>query len=351
MAAFLLLGAGCIEQRSQNYQVYASEGSFASGFAYDGEGIVPLDGAAFLDVNDQANTGRLVVDGRLGNREFDVRFANFSESKPFHDGGIAADLAEHGASGVGDKSIPQVDLEMAAWGKATVTYGGNLLKDPATGADQWTAHFMVIRNGVRDNATGAIYADANRTTPYDPMDPTNGTTAPHDYELHLVLRNQTSNGTANGFSVKRVDCCQNSAGPFAGTHELFSATSMGSHAQVYVNLTSTPVTATNLTFDFKRPSGSTITTQRLGPAQVGAAPSSGFMVSFSLDEIGSYTVAVAGRFSPGSSYTIEGNVDAPAAVVLNLWWENLIFGTEALQRATAEGLTATETNATSEATQ
>lgn len=331
--------SGCLgPERATEYHVYGSKGSYVSGFAYDGKGVVPFDGAAFLDVNDETNMGTFVARGHVMGRDYEVVFEEFVQSKPFHDGGIAAEFREHGASGVGDMSIPEVDLEMAGWGYATFKVGGGVVKDPATGADTWAAHFMVIRNGVRDNTTGAIWADANKSAPYDPAEPQNGTSLVGDYELHLVLKNQTANASADPIGIPPISGNTPSA-MFSATPSLFTSTVLGATAYVFINVTGTGVSASNLTFTFRDPGGNTLVSRAVGPMTASPAmgPSSA-QVSFPVSFLGEYPVQITGRIAPGGGYQLSGLVIPPPTTALNFWWEDLLFGLEAEERAEADGL-------------
>lgn len=334
--------AGCLEpERTSAYQAYGSKGSYTSGFAYNGRGIVPFDGPVYIAVNDAANTGRAVANGKIGPTTFDVVFEQFVESKPFHDGGIASNLIEHGDSGVGDTSIPRVDLEMAAWGKATIHYGGKPYADPLTGDLNWTAHFMVIRNGVRDNATGAIYATENKTEVYNPQNASEGHSAVSDYEIHLVLRNGTATGEASSTTFGE----SRSSGPAPNVAEeqtLFTVPQLGSTATIELTVEDTVTRGSNITFTLRAPSGVVVLEEALGDASV--APGTGITTranSFSVQELGDYVLTISGRLNPGGEYRVKHSLAPPTAIVLNLWWEDVIFGTDAEDRASADGLTAT----------
>jgi hypothetical protein len=339
-AALAVLIAGCLEPaRDTSYQAYGSKGSYTTGFAYNGKGIVPFDGAVYLDVDEEQNTGRLVADGKIGSTPFVVTFDRFAQSKPFHDGGIAADLVEHGDSGVGDTSIPRVDMEMAGWGKATIKYGGKSYADPVTGNESWTAHFMVIRNGVRDNATGGIYADAEKTTPYNSKEPQKGISAPSDYEIHLVLRNGTTGkGASSGAGGMR------SSGPGAGPtlnedFALFTSDELGANALVNLTVADSITRGSNVTFTLTSPSGVVVLEQTLGDASI--SPGTGTAtrgIGVKIQEIGEYRMTVDGQLNPGGRYQIDYDLLPPTAVVLNLWWEDILFGLDAQEHARADGL-------------
>ena len=344
IAAFLfgaVAVAGCLEpERTSAYQAYGDRGSYTSGFAYNGRGIVPFDGPVYISVNDADNTGSLRAKGKLGPTPFEVTFQQFAPSKPFHDGGIASNLIEHGDSGVGDTSIPRVDLEMAGWGKATIDYGGKPYADPVTGNLTWTAHFMVIRNGVRDNATGAIYANENKTEIYDPEQPRAGVSSPGDYEIHLVLRNGTSGANGSGSTEGRFGSSANAPQPTVMDQEtLFNVKQLGSHATVTLKVGDTATRGSNVTFTLRAPSGVVVLEQTLGQATI--TPGSGETVTvhnLTLQELGDYDMTIRGRLNPGGYYSVAHLIAPPEAIVLNLWWEAIVFGAEAERRADADDL-------------
>ena len=340
--------SGCLETKSTAYHVYGTKGSFTFGFAYGGgKTVQPLDAPVFLDVNDEANTGFLVVKGKAGGQDLEIHFDMFAPAKDFHDGGLAANFREHGGSGVGDKTIPEVDLDMAGWGTATYKVGGAVQKDLG-GNDRFTAHFMVIRNGVRDDATGAIWADANKTTPYNPAEPAKGLTMDGDWELHVVLKNQTQNATTGAAaSFGPLGYRGTPGNQISQTDRLFTTTVLGGTAWAYFNVTGTPTAAgNNVTFTIKSPSGATVLTQRVGAPtmpspmnpQAAAAPRYFKQVSFPITEAGDYSVTTTGQSTPQGAYEIRGVAVPPAAQVINFWWEDLTFGDDAESTAHDKGL-------------
>lgn len=346
VTALLLVAAvaGCLEpDRAAAYQAYGSKGSYTSGFAYNGRGIVPFDGPIYIAVNNADNTGQVIAEGTIGPTAFRVLFEQFAPSKPFHDGGIASNLIEHGDSGVGDTSIPRVDLEMAGWGKATIHYGGQPYADPLTGNLNWTAHFMVIRNGVRDNATGAIYGNDNKTTVYDPKTPAEGHSAAQDYEVHVVLRNGTATSNSTASAGGEFSTTATAPQPSVSDERtLFTVEQLGSVAKIQLTVEDAATRGSNITFRLRAPSGAVVLEDTLGDATI----SPGTMeqtraYSFNTQELGDYVIMISGRLNPGGTYSVRHTLEPPAAIVLNLWWEAVLFGKEAEDHATTEGLTGT----------
>ncbi|MBI2076762.1 MAG: hypothetical protein HYT80_00110 [Euryarchaeota archaeon] len=340
--------SGCLEAKSTAYHAFGTKGSFAFGFAYGGgKTVQPLDAPVFLDVNDEANTGFLVVKGKAAGQDLEVHFDKFAPAKDFHDGGLAADFREHGASGTGDKTIPEVDLEMAGWGTATYKVGGAVQKDLG-GNDRFAAHFMVIRNGVRDDATGAIWADANKTKPFNPLEPAMGLSVDGDWEFHLVLKNQTQNGTTGAAApFGPMGFRGTPSNQITQTDRLFTTTVLGGTAWAYFNVTGTPTAAgNNVTFTIKSPSGATVLAQRVGapttpnPMNPQAAAQARYFkqVSFPVTEAGDYSVTTTGQITPQGAFEIRGVAIPPAAQVINFWWEELTFGADAEATAHDKGL-------------
>lgn len=339
--------AGCLEpERASAYQAHGERGSYTSGFAYNGRGVVPFDGPVYIAVNDDANTGRVTAKGKLGPTPFEVVFEQFVQSKPFHDGGIASNLIEHGDSGVGDTTIPRVDLEMAGWGKATINYGGKPYPDPITGNLTWTAHFMVIRNGVRDNATGAIYRNENKTQVYDPTQPAAGDSSPGDYEIHLVLRNGTTGRSATSSKTGNFGSTSNLPEPnVMEERTLFTVDQLGSRAIITLQVADTATRGSNLTFTLRAPSGVVVLEKTLGDASVAPGTSdSQSEHELTMQELGDYVLTITGRLNPGGQYNVQHVLDPPQAIVLNLWWEEVIFGKDAEDQAAMDGLTTTPTS-------
>jgi hypothetical protein len=341
LALVLTALAGCFVGGGDGYHAYATTGKFAVGFAYDGKGQEAFSGAAFVDVDEAANTGVFVAQGKVGATEYRIVFEDFKEAagKPFQDGGLAAGFREHGASGVGDKSIPEVDLEMAGWGLATLTTGGNkVYKDPISGKDQWTAHFMVIRNGVRNDTNGQIHTKDHMV--YSPDQAKNGTGTPGDYELHLVLKNQTANATAAA-QIGPFPTAAPSPNPTFSARHTFAVAAPGSAVTVDLGLTGTGISTSNLSFTINDPSGDQSARRALGPG--GMAPASqqaayAAQLRFTAAEAGEYTVMVSGRLAPGTTYSVKGVITPPPTVILNFWWEDLVFGDEAGQKGESSGM-------------
>lgn len=75
----------------------------------------------------------------------------------WQDGGIASNVAEHGASGQGNKMEPQMALVSGGWGTAEATLDGQPLVDPVSGGTLWNAHHMVTKDAMMDATTHASH--------------------------------------------------------------------------------------------------------------------------------------------------------------------------------------------------
>jgi len=321
LAAFIASAlAGCFAAPdAAAYRVVGTDGKGAIGFAYDGHGVLPFDGNITIDVEDVNNTGQVVVHGAFDGRQFDVVFDRFNGLKDFHDGGIVSGLREHGDSGVGDTSVPAVDLDVAGWGTARVTVDGEPLIDPVNGTAEWAAHFMVVRNGFRDDDTGTVW-NGDRSGPYDPDVPGDATTVDGDWEIHLALRTtDPSGGPATAYHEFDSNGEVNSPA-YAETHA-FEA--RPGSARVIINATNYSPTGTqtmDLDFVLSSPSGEEL-------ESASASPDFGETVMITWDvnltEDGEFTVDVSGSAVQGT-YNVDVHVTNPA-VAYNFWWEDVSF--------------------------
>ncbi len=76
--------------------------------------------------------------------------------------GIASSLVEHGCTGQGEPSYPQLKGKLVTWGHADLYLNDTLLYE-----NLWL-HTMYT-NRMRDEATNAIWANANHTQIYNPL--------------------------------------------------------------------------------------------------------------------------------------------------------------------------------------
>lgn len=326
LALILATVAGCVSTaKDADWHAGGTQAWFAQGWAYDGNGVVPLDrGVILIHANDAQNTGDVFAGGILDSQPWIVRFDRFAQqgNKTFQNGGVAADLEEHGASGHGDASIPQVHAAMAAWGEAGLQIGGKPVPDPSTGNATWSAHYMVIRTGVRNDATHGIWNKA-KTAPYDPAHPADGYADPSDDEIHLVLRPHVSSGAAPIPIRVGLDPPQTNP-TYAQTFELYENPFVGSLVNLTFTLTADPATLpSDLTFVIKAPDGSEVARATLPGSSSNTASTA--LASLALDQRGTYNVDVTGRLV-NAQFEIGGVLTLPSNLVFNFWWENVLFG-------------------------
>lgn len=320
----LSLLAGCLDETPiTGYAAEGSDGWFTLGYAYDGRGVIGFDGNITITADESANTGLATVQGRLNGEEWTIEFDRYFEAagKTFQDGGIAHDLREHGATGVADSSIPEVRVNVAAWGEARITVNDQTLLDPVTGQDRWLAHYMVILTGVRDDASHTIW-NQEKTAPYDPAAPTDGF-ASTDREIHLVLRshaNPAANATPIALDVQQVNDPQ-----YREDRELFNNSYAGSRANVTFSAQAPPIGRSQFRFEVYDPDGDLVSTPYSTTGGPRAETSEPF--EFEMAKIGEYRLVVTGVGLNGQ-WSVAGAVTPPPSVVMNFWWETVQIGDE-----------------------
>jgi hypothetical protein len=322
--------AGCLEDASaRDYHAAATDGKFALGWAYDGAGVLPFDGFIMIHAVDRDNTGEAYAAGMLNGKRWVIVFDEFAQQgdRAFQDGGIAGGLDEHGDTGVGDASIPRVRADMAAWGTARVTVDGQHLPDALTGDDRWVAHYMVILTGVRDK-DGKIW-NAGRTAPYDPGNASDGYSEEGDHEVHLILRSHATT-PPNATSVDRSGTTGPTPTP-ANMPRRIDVENKYLYSTFDATLTMSGNLAPNtfLRFDFRDPDG-----QTARPAVTITQPLTGqpapVPVTFDMTKVGTYRIDVSGN-ALNTNYAVRGTIQPPSNVLMNFWWENVIFGAAAEQ--------------------
>jgi hypothetical protein len=149
---------------------------------YAGKHLTPVKGTIEIDINELANTGRVVVEFAEGADRYRIVFDRFAAKQPFQDGGLATRVYEHGDSGNGDPLYPKTWLYLAGWGTA------NLYKNGVLFYKDYDAHFMVMERS-RDPKTREVRYPVKRTLP-------GGETDPAGMEIDLWIRSKEQN-TAN----------------------------------------------------------------------------------------------------------------------------------------------------------
>jgi len=146
---------------------------------YAGKRLNPAQGTIEIDVNEIANTGRVLAYFVEGIDQYRIVFDRFAAKQTFHDGGIATRVYEHGDSGNGDPLYPKTWLYLGGWGTATMYKNDQVLyKD-------YDSHFMVMERS-RDPKTHEVHYPVKRTLP-------GGETDPAGMEIDLWLRSKEQN--------------------------------------------------------------------------------------------------------------------------------------------------------------
>ena len=146
---------------------------------YAGKRLNPVQGNIDIDVNEVANTGRVVAQFVEGGDQYQIVFDRFGAKQPVQDGGIATRIYEHGDSGNGDPLYPKTWLYLAGWGTATVFKNDQPLQK------DYDAHFMVMERS-RDRQSHEVRYPMKRTLP-------GGETDPAGMEIDLWVRSKEQN--------------------------------------------------------------------------------------------------------------------------------------------------------------
>lgn len=146
---------------------------------YAGKRLTTMSGNIDIDVDERANSGRVIAEFTEGKDHYRIVFDRFAGIAPYQDGGIATRVYEHGNSGHGDTLYPKTWLYLAGWGKADLFKNGQLLyKD-------YAAHFMVMERS-RDPQTHAVRYPGKHELP-------GGETDPAGMEIDLWVRSPEAN--------------------------------------------------------------------------------------------------------------------------------------------------------------
>ena len=182
----VLASAGCFggDPVPAQRTLSASGGVASEGWAYDGASVVPASATLEGTLDNAQNAGAVTVRFDYDGSRYVATFDQFTESKPFQDGGIVFNLDEHGDTGVADASIPRIHALVAAWGTAKLTKDGAPLVGKA--GDAWTAHLMVSRDTVRGSDGKITKADG--VTPYDPAAPADARRVENDPQALFFLK-------------------------------------------------------------------------------------------------------------------------------------------------------------------
>jgi hypothetical protein len=192
-ATFLMLAGtagGCLAD--PGFEALGTVDRAMVGWAYNGRGITAAEGEWFVGVDAGRDKGEVRLSARVGGDSWLVVMDEFEASSAYQQNGVRCNHREHGSSLNGGPEMPEVAVHCSGWGFARGTRNDQTAKDPATGDERLTAHFMVTRDGVR-GADGRI-ASRGGGRDYDPSLPIDGRTYPSQEEFHFVL--MTNDGTA-----------------------------------------------------------------------------------------------------------------------------------------------------------
>ena len=165
-------------------------GGYGDNFSYDGSKVVAVPGEAEVLLDAEKDTGTIsaTFTGTINpekdktySGEIKLVYNQFMGMMPFQEGGVADFVYVHGDTGQGPPVMPKLRTFLGSWGPADVYVNGELVYQ---GLD---AHIMLTERA-RDLTTYAVYADADRTAFYSPMEPSKGhIVAPDEWELHFML--------------------------------------------------------------------------------------------------------------------------------------------------------------------
>lgn len=171
-------------------------GDYADPYRYDGEGVQPLDGGGRLEFDPLRDRGSLTVEVQTTEESGPIQIAEgvalagelrlvmeeFFATDAFMQGGIAANLAAHGDTGVMTAAMPELALDYAGWGWIDVYMDGQLVYDNLVG------HFMLGDRVRRSAGEGYTIFRGSDETIYSPsLDEKAGFIYSNEKELHLFV--------------------------------------------------------------------------------------------------------------------------------------------------------------------
>ena len=175
-------------------------GGYGDNFSYDGSRVVAVGGEAevLVDVDLDTGTASATFTGTINpekdktySGEIKLVYNQFMGMMPFQEGGVADFVYVHGDTGQGPPVMPKLRTFLGSWGLVDVYVNGELVYQGLDG------HVMLTARS-RDLTTYAIYANADRTAFYSPMDPSKGyIVAPDEWELHFTAHSDVED--ANNF--------------------------------------------------------------------------------------------------------------------------------------------------------
>lgn len=169
-------------------------------FNWDGEGVVPIEGEAQLEIDPVANTGEIKAKwtDEYGSWTYHQKmFAppphpsglrvgpSASSTVLIEEDPVTTNAYLHGNTTAGEPVLPTLFNNLATWGPAEVTLNGTAFENPFDGpAPKWIGHTMTsvgVRgtDGTVRTTDGGIYNPLERTD--------NGVTDNDDLEYHIVF--------------------------------------------------------------------------------------------------------------------------------------------------------------------
>jgi serine/threonine-protein kinase len=174
-------------------------GTVDNPFAYDGSVVMPLPNAvANVTLNAEQDSGTVIIEfegeikterARTLKGKIRIVHETFTETAPFHAGGVAEYVRMHGDSGQETAIYPTVTGDINTWGRATVYVDGRAVYS------QLGTHVMLMP-GVRDAQHRILRA--NGSCCYSPQAPRDGLVDAGRRELLiLVVRDEASQYAAD----------------------------------------------------------------------------------------------------------------------------------------------------------
>ena len=171
---------------------------------YDGDGSVPIEGLAIMEID--PTNGRGMIRARWTDRNGDWTLVQTYFHHPEHLSGVrigpsrgevrellnlgtVPNVYLHGDTRAGAPILPTVFSYLATWGFCEVTLSGEPFENPygLPGPDRWHLHGM-LTEGVRGE-DGTVRAEGGEI--YDPTRHKNkGQVDPDDLELHLEFQDE-----------------------------------------------------------------------------------------------------------------------------------------------------------------
>lgn len=183
--------------------------------------------------------------------------------------------------------------------------------DPVGGGDELVATVTMAKDGLRDDATGALLDAVARD----------------DEELHIVLSSppgaspQSDRATFQS-SADLPDGSLSADAEHVQAYE-FLNTRFGGKATIVVAMQSKAPPGFNaVTVTVRAPDGSEAGNASVQSSALGDGSAT---IAFDADQMGFYSILVTGQVLLGS-YRVDLQLDAPPAFRLDFWWEDVVRG-------------------------